>query len=685
MRSDRIQAVCALLIVSMFGAKDVNGQEYGVESNLPSSGYVDSDFPLELQTTGTLAPGESVALFLGDEDVSALLVAQEGGYRYPSSVLGLPVGRRTLTAFRVGMDGTWREVLRSEMRVRSGLGVEEATWSPKLDLSFTAQPDDGETPEPSSPREVPDILDGKFEVGLDLEHRDFGLQATSLLVGTSELNRRLRYRDLDADAPVLDLASYRLDHEQGPVALSVGHVRAGSQRHLIDGFGARGATATIRPTSRMDLNVGATAGSQSVGWGNLVGLGEQDHRVLSASMGLEAFERPGALRVEVGWMDGSSLPASDFNQGNVNDAETSNGLAVKVSAAGLDRRLRLDAGWAQSTFDNPIDPSLDQGQSVVDVLERTSDARYLDANLEVIRGLRLTGSRTARLSVGYKHERVDPLYRTLGANVRSDNLQDQFDVRADIAGIGVTGMFASAEDNLDEIGSILKSNTDRRSLNVTVPLSRMLREHTWLPSLSYRNDRTHQFGIDLPQNGGFSPGHIPDQVSVNQSVGIEVRGSKVSLRYQLNHSDQDNRQEGREAADFKTLSSGFGLALTPLRVLQFGLDLNLDRSDDLGADVRDNTRKWGVNASWRPLSRATLALRFSDTFQDDVARTREQTGRTLDVKWSSQIPKASSVGGTWFVRFNRRESGRIDRLRDRVQDRIQWTVNVGANLSLSRR
>jgi hypothetical protein len=554
-----------------------------------------------------------------------------------------------------------------------------------VDLTFSAQPANGEQPLPPEPVDGPEVLDGALLTNFALDHRAFTLKATTTLVGSSERDKRLRFRSLQEDAPLLDLSSYRVDHEQGPVTLAVGHVAGGGQRHLINNFSSRGASLAVKASERVDLRVGANAGSQEVGWSNLLGVGDGDHRVLSADMGVEAFSRPGALRMEVGWMSGSLLPRSGFTRGAVTDAEVSDGLAFRVLAQGLDRRLRLDAGWSRSTFDNPTDPELTGGVAAVDVRATTNHARYLDLSLAALRGLSLGGGRTARLTVALKHERVDPLYRSVGATVGADKQTDQLDVNGVVAGVTLRGAFSEMEDNLAEIASVLKSKTNRRTLSADLPLPRLIGSAAWLPAVTYRHDRTHQFGVSLPGNGGFSAGHVPDQVSVNQSLSLAWQGRTVGFRYQLNHSDQDNRQEGRENADLRTLASGFGLSLEPARSLQLGLDVDLERSDNLGADQRDRTRRWGVTGTWRPIDRASFALRFSDSLQDDEAATREQLGRSLDLKWSARIPGAGRFDGTWFVRYNRSETSRRDLARDIDQDRTRWAVNVGASLNIARR
>ena len=115
----------------------------------------------------------------------------------------------------------------------------------------------------------------------------------------------------------------------------------------------------------------------------------------------------------------------------------------------------------------------------------------------MLKGVKLGGGKTARLSVGFKHGRVDPLYKSVGTSTRADQLHNQFDVKADVAGVAVQATFSDAHDNLDELPSVLKSNTERTGLKVGVPLPNIFRGKpgvTWLPALQYRMQRAHRFG-----------------------------------------------------------------------------------------------------------------------------------------------------------------------------------------------
>lgn len=124
----------------------------------------------------------------------------------------------------------------------------------------------------------------------------------------------------------------------------------GQQRHLINGFNSRGTLIAYAPGDRVALSFAATNGTNVVGWDNILGLGEPDHRVMSGALGIEALERPGALRLDLTWLGASVLPRSGFNQGEITDAEQSNGLGLTLRAATAGNRLRLEAGLARSRY-----------------------------------------------------------------------------------------------------------------------------------------------------------------------------------------------------------------------------------------------------------------------------------------------------------------------------------------------
>lgn len=647
-----------------------------------TDGFVDADQAIELTfNRPVLRPTEQVAVFLEEMDITDLFERRPGTLRYDPRVLPLNSGEHELVVYRVS-GGEWSEIGRVGLRVRTALGFDTSDTDPSATAAWSTRVAKGFDPEDNDPGEIPGNVDMQLGLRSEQARGETRLVSQASVVGASEREYALRFGELEDDAPLFDLSSYQVQAARGPVELAVGHVSAGDQRHLISGFGSRGATLAVRPDERVDLSLGALHGNQVVGWGDLIGGTEADHRIVTGAVGVEALSEPGKLRVELSGMSGSILPLSGFNQGVVNDAEESRGVGVRVQAAALDRRLRVDAGFARSTFDNPDDPTLAQGLDLVDVVEETHAARYLDASVDVLRNLRLGETRSARLTVGLRHERVDPLYRSLGAYASADRLNNALDVQADVAGVGLQANWAGNRNNLDDIVSILTSKTRRRGLSLRLPLARVVEsESRWIPDLDASTNRTHQFGEGSPENGGFSPSHIPDQVSTDRSASASWRFDKIGLSYRWNRSEQDNRQEGREDADFVGVRHGVDVQITAWSRIQAGFNLGLESSEDLGADEVDETVRYGFNVSWQVFDRSAVSLRWSDTTTEDDAATRGRGNSSVDAQWSSVLPYLDRFQGQYFLRYTRNVSDSFDTTFDFDDERRSWWLDLGFNFT----
>ncbi len=521
----------ALLIWS----SGVAAQDFTVSTNLPPQGFLAAAAPIELTFSRALdAENESVAVFIGATDFTSLFRPTGSGVQLTPSVVELPSGESAVTVYLIDAAGGWNEVTSETLRVEGAIGFQSREVTPKADVSFKSQPWEGKEPDPGVDLPVTGDVETKVSFQVEQVHSGFTLGLNSMLLGFNHQENALRFREKGEDAYKLDLSNYDLKYGSEKLDVSVGHVRTGNQRYLISGFGARGATATVRPVSRVDAEVGVTNGSSIVGFDNIVGLNDSDHRMLNARWGVEVMKTPGQLRMEFSYLDASKLPQNNFNQGAVNDAEQSDGFGFNFKANGLGRRLRLDGGFSRSTFDNPDDPTLNQGQNVVAVREETKNARYLNANLDVLKGVKLGGGKTARVSVGFKHQRVDPLYKSVGASARADQLQNQYDIKADVAGVAVQASFSDANDNLDEVASVLKSNTERTGLNVGVPLPNILRGKsgvTWLPALQYRMQRTHSSARRFRTTAGSAPVMFPTRsarITLRRPDGAGARSTSAT-------------------------------------------------------------------------------------------------------------------------------------------------------------
>jgi hypothetical protein len=673
--------------VALIAPARAASQELSVTSNLLTEGFVQRDHPVELTLSRQLDPAvERLAVFFGPTDVTDLFRREAQSLRYDPAYAPLPSGQGELVVYRVGAGREWTELARFPLRVVGRGGFETARWDPKLDLGIQGNLTEGHEPDENAPtRDTYQDLQGQLTFATEATRSDMRIVSETAILGTSYRPQALRYAELGRDAPEIDLSSYVVRLEKAGVSMSIGHVGFGQQPHLINSFGSRGTLLSYQPHPRVDFGFAAMNGTSIVGWRNFVGLDEPDHRVLSASAGLEAFQRPGAFRVELTWLGASALPQSGFNQGDVNDAEESDGMALRLLSSVVDGRITFEGGYAQSTYDNPFDPELAQGDDLVEVEEETKNAQYLQASVDVLRDRTLFGTRTASVSLAFRHERVDPLYQSLAAYVRPDALQNQLDLRGSLAGIQFQASQARTEDNLDEIESILKTKTKRGSGNVTIPVATLFgidgSRAVWLPQLRYGLDRTHQYGAGLPPNSGFSASHVPDQVSLVHTASADWRWSRLGFGWRLNRSKQDNRQTGRENADLVNRSNAFSLGLTAHERLRFDFDLNLEKRDARERSEVDRTRRWGIRANWNVFDRTTMSLSWATTHAEVRNDASERDDATLDAQWSSFMPYLDRFGGQYFLRYSRNSNESLDVATDVSDERENWSVDSGLNFS----
>lgn len=684
-----VSVVLLACVAPPVAAQDAPGADDGpvapVSTTFPEGSFVDRDYAFDVQLdSGALRSPRRHAVVVGGLDVTDLMTPIPQGLRYESGVVGLPPGESELVVYAVEDDGRWREVHREPIRVRDALGFDRSALDPKVNLTLEAPLADGADPAgaPSVGQSTHDLT-GQFDVGSSLLRGRFDGSARVSILGVNHRRNALRAGQLGPDAPKLDLSNFLVEARLGAPTVAFGHVAVGQQRHLVSGFASRGARLAVPIASRVDVEAGLVGATQAVGWSDPLGFTRSEHRLMVGRVGVEALSRPGALRIEASGLSGSRNPESGFNQGDLTDAEEGDGFALRLAASDGAGRLRLDAGLARSRFDNPFDPLLAQGQPIVEVRETTRNARYVEASLGVLRDVRLSDTRTVGLDLGYRHERVDPLYRSLGAFVQSDALIDEWDASATIAGLGIQASHSRARDNLDDIASILTTRTRRTAVGASLPVGPFFgSEATWLPVLSWSVDRTRQAGEGLPLDGGFSESHVPDQVSLAHGATAQWIFGSVSLGYRLSIATQDNRQEGRDDADFSSRVHGVMLAIPVRPGLTLDASLDLERAENEEVGDIQRTRRVALGASWEPWSQSRLAVSFSVTRASDDAGLRESTDTILESRWSTAVPGLSPVDGRAFVRFGRISRDAVDSEFGIDQQTSQWSVNSGLSASL---
>jgi len=692
-----------------------------------------------------------VAILIGTTDVSALFTPDKLRLRYNSKIWPLPLGQSELTAYLVSSNDVWKEVVRFTLlvkekrsqqerseRVASQDGLEtkflkanyanfkqfapssdaelivngarsydqepeqtssestnkkgKLSFLPSLTFGLKAQPAQSNFPTSDTPERAT-FADFTTQASLksDASYGVFAAKSSADFAGSSFRSEALRFGELGSKAPKLDLASYLLQFETGPVKYQVGHFSFGTQRQLINSFSSRGINITVPFLKRFDFSAAAMNGTQLVGYNNFFGLSKRRHQMLSSALGIEVFpKQPGALRLEVGVLSAYFQPISGVNRGVITDLQRRRGISLRLIANDKSGRFRFEGGFTRSFFDSPSDSTLNQGQNVVPLPALSRNAHYLEASYDILKDFSLTKGQKANLKVSFREENVAPLFRSLGASTQADKIQYEFSVAGSINEVSGQFSYLNFHDNLRNIPSILKSLNGTTSLALAAPakiLFGISKDTPWLPRLGYNFNRVHSFGAAIPVNGGFEIdlSSIPNLFGTNHTFTADWQIDKFTIGYNVNRSLQDNQQTGRELSDQAVLvnSGRFGVALNSK--VNLNVDLSAESSANRETGRIDRTFRLGPGITWQLTQQISLTANLSNTIAGDAANTSRSRNTEFDASWTYRFGAGKEgmkkVAGQFFLRYANRFSHSFDRLF--VTDSLRKNQTLTANLSFT--
>lgn len=643
---------------------------------------------------------ERLAIFAGPVDLSDLCISTGVGMRLPRVAYPTLGAAGELTVFLITSEGAWQALTAAAPPAAAsppalpvlGQPAHTRPWRPRVNFGVKAQIDEGHRPDSAAPpRHSYQDVTGAVGVSGATTFGRSRLDAQIDTLGVSRRQEALRYATEFDQANKFDLASYSLHWGSEQYKLSLGHQLNNGHRLLFNQFDSRGITLSAQPISGTEVGVMALSGARIVGFDNIVGLEEDDSRVYGLTLGQELLrDTPGALRVEVSALDASRLPQSNFNQASVTDAEISKGLGLRITAAAFQQRLRMDAGYARSRFDNPSDPLLTQNVTAVDVQRETRSARYMDLSYALLRDRPVTESRHANLVLAVRHQRTDPLYRSIGVYLPSDRVHNQVDLTGSLSAAHMVLSYARGEDNLDDLPSLLKTFTRARTAQLQLPLASLLGDAAepspWWPNLGYRMDYTHQRGDSVPVNSGFSASHVPDQRNRIHTLSAEWYAPVFRFAYRVGRATQDNRQVGRERADFINLNHGIALGLIVANRFDAALDIGQDRADSQETSLVSRTKRGQLGWNWRATERYSLNGSVSlDSTRDsrDQAQSDNQTwsvqgNYNLDLKVTAE----KAVPVQLFLRYGAQINESVNTVFGINQETRLWTLSAGLNIAV---
>ncbi len=673
-----------------------------------------SDQRIELRLNRDLRNGEGrLAVFVGVTDLTSLFRLEPRSLNYQPTILPLPAGANTLTVYLVRPDDDWKRLVSFQLNVkapqaenaakenadpdgdrpaalpevrpnaepenetatteskREGLKME---FTPSLSLNVKSQNQILTFPRESVPERNPFTdLAGQGSVNVKVTNRGWSFVNQFDLAGSSFRQEALRFGELGERAPRIDLSSYLVSIEKGRFKFNMGHVSFGTNRHLISGFSSRGVNVTIPIGKGNEVSLAAMNGTAIVGFDNLIGVSRKKHSVLSATFAREFIkERPNGLRVEFSVTRGSLLPLTSLNQGAVNDAEKSSGFGFRVVGSTKDQRLRFEAGFTRSRFTNPADLQLSEGQTLTEIRPATRNARYAEISFDFIQGLKFWKEKKLKLTGTFRHEEIQPLFRSIAASTQADRRQNQFEVTASFGEINFTYGNLRDNDNLNDIPTILKTLNRRHNVVISIGLNSFFtpaKPKKWLPQLSYTYDHTHQFGAFLPANGDFAdPSQVPDQDSFNQSVNAVWQLTKrVGITYAYNRTFQDNKQPGRDLADLASSVNGVSVTTKPFDSLELAFEFGREELKNFEQPRVDRTFKAGTKAVWQTpfLKNSVFSGSLATTLGGDTGNLNGSRNIDFDLEWAYQFSlgtkKLKKMSAQFFIRYSNRYANTIDR------------------------
>lgn len=687
---------------------------------------------LRIKLDRQLIEGE-IAIFLGELDLTSQMQREGDELVYRSQLLPLPIGEQTLTIYRIDSPDRWETLTTFLVKIERSSDLTATTPTPEPTPNSPTSNSQPPTPEPTpnsptsnSQPPTPDsptpnsqftpklnlnlksqILENRTQDAtpsgaraIDLaftgeivgEYQNGGAkwQGNATFVGSTLQTEALRFGELQDRAAQIDLSKYLFDFSDGSTSFALGHTCFGNHPFLLANTCTRGFSGKLKLNSFADLSFGRISTTEIVGFDNILGLDRGENTLIGASLGLQlAQNNAGGVRLETTALNGSRLPIADFNVGEVVDAEESDGLGWRLTANDDTGRWKADAGFARSTFTSRgiNDPELAQGLNIVPLQPVTKNAWYAETSYEILKDLKLDPNRTLSLGANLRLEQIDPQFGSLGATVNADRLQAQYGLNATIAGATLQWQQNNFEDNINNIPNLLKTKNRTTTIGVNIPLQDFLQvKNPFLPTIAYNYDYTAQRGsIADAIAGGFNdPSQIPDQSNITQKISINWSVNDVTLSYQFSDALQDNRQIGRENADFRNLNHQVSVTWQANPTLQFNLGYNFTNARSIEQQITRFTNSPTFGFSWQFIPNLTLAFNYNLNDETDSLGQAFNSNNSLELllTWNFQ---ANTFGrdnpGSVFLRYGRQSALNRNAIENINTDATVNIINAGMSWS----
>jgi hypothetical protein len=604
------------------------------------------------------------------------------------AAMPMPLGAIEMKFFIVSPDNQWQELAKASFTVEGATQSQPAladkpnVFTPSLIVGAKAQVYESHSAGALAPLR-PTYHDATLQAGLQTENygSDWSTKAQINIVGSSYHPEAVNFGAQGFNAAKVDIANYLVGAtSQGSLGLSsvsLGNVQSGNHPLLANGIAHRGALLSQKFNERFDVNVAVQNGSAIVGAPNILGLADNEHRLSTASVGVELLERVGGLRVEATGFQGVVKPVLTGNVSTLQDAEQSKGVGLRLKAQNAEASLRGDVGLARSTY-------TPKGDSVLNILPgptSTASAWYGDVAYDVLKNADFIKDFPLGLTVQAKREFANRGYKSIGAGQAGDYVSDMLSFNSSLGAISSQFQLGQRADNVDNSAAFLKNRSRTMNFTLTVPLAQLIdgaKPPLWAPALNVTVGRNRTAAdtafIPFPQ----TIANLPNMTARNSGLGLNWTIDKVALGYTFARTAQDNQQVGMEAMDLLdtahnvTLNFPFNDAVS----LTNAVGVRQSKRLDTGVINRGTTAQMGVN--WVVGDRYTMTGSTSYSFDRDSAATVSNKTVQLQMQLLKQFDVSSfgmKMPAQWSVTYSNNRTNSLG-----TQVRYQ-TVNAGFSLS----
>jgi hypothetical protein len=598
---------------------------------------------------------EKLALELDSFDVTAYVSTSDGRHAVFTPPQPIGPGKHVLRLIEYQAGGQLVERGRWTLEIRSGEGYREASLYGNLVFNLTRRLASNNL---AAGTPGPNQADGALSLRGALADSDWKMTGAADLLGNSQ-HAQLPRRD----GPI-DLATFLLTAEKGPVVAQVGHHGVGPDSLVMQGFNRRGISAGVKSAdgdaavSAFALNTGNVIGFQEG-----LGVGDPDNRTVGAVVSFKPLAGEN-LSLWGTWLSGAGQDQTGGNgSGLAGDATRGKGQAAALSGYGtfLDNRLQVRAEAAHSHFDAD-GPGTDLNNN--GVIDPGENEPYRDGNAHLLmltwspRNKLEAAGQPVALNFGLERRRAGTWFRSPAASGASRDMDLwKGNMHFDWAEVHGDASLARATDNVDDQPNVARSRSLQSNLSMNW-YPEFARDAGGQPAIPWYGQP--YFGLAL----GQTDLEVIDGTSVltagplrrTDSATLSANFSGGTWSWGLSHTlgkDEDRRQTAPDLSLsstqlFASLPASERLTLVPT------VSYSITRESDppLGVTAKDRTTlAAGLYASYNLSDTINLGAGYTlsnDDTSDGSAklRTQDLNGR---LSWIVAPPKEHRPGLTLML------------------------------------